>query len=474
MIMAIRFMLNRSCLIALVWVLLTPQGYTAGTDADLWDKAGTIIEGIQQTSFPQKEFNILDYGAVAGSPDLNTEAINSAVKECSDNGGGFVLVPPGNFFTGPIRLLSHVNLHLEEGAVLIFSTDPGDYLPMVKTRWEGVDCYNYCPLIYAEGETNIAITGKGILDGQANDANWWWWKGRTEYGWAAGMHSQEDPPGRPRLMEYLENDVPLEQRLFGEPGFLRPPFVQFLQCNTILVEDVTVKNAPFWLIHPLLSENIIVRGLKALSNGPNNDGCNPESCKNVLIEKCYFDTGDDCIAIKSGRNGDGRRWAVPSENIIIRDCEMKNGHGGVVIGSEISGGCRNVFVENCVMNSPELERAIRIKTNSFRGGVVENLFIRNIKVGEVEEAVIKINCLYEIKEGECGEYPPLIRNINIDDISSEKSRYAIYLQGLKEEKVISEIHIKNCTFNGVMEGIFIEFADKPSFRDVHINHKLVE
>ena len=224
----------------------------------------------------------------------------------------------------------------------------------------------------------------------------------------------------------------------------------------------------------MLSENIIIRGYKAESHGPNNDGCNPESCKNVLIENCYFDTGDDCIAIKSGRNGDGRRWAVPSENILVRDCEMKNGHGGVVIGSEISGGCRNVFVENCLMNSPELERAIRIKTNSLRGGIVENLFIRNIEIGIVDEAVIKINCLYEIKNEECGDHPPLIRNINIENMMSEKSKYAMYFQGIKQENVIYGIRIENCTFNGVERGNFIEYSENPVLKEVYINNKLVE
>ena len=211
-----------------------------------------------------------------------------------------------------------------------------------------------------------------------------------------------------------------------------------------------------------------------MSHGPNNDGCNPESCKNVLIEKCYFDTGDDCIAIKSGRNGDGRRWAIPSENIIVRDCEMKNGHGGVVIGSEISGGCRNVFVENCLMDSPQLERAIRIKTNSYRGGIVENLFVRDIKVGVVEEAVIKINCLYEIKEGDNGDHPPIIRNIHLDNIISQKSEFAFFLQGISQETTISNIVIENSSFDGVKKGNFIQYSDKPVLKDVYINQKLVE
>jgi polygalacturonase len=440
---------------------------------DPWEEADEIVGGIALTSFPDRTFNIRDQGAVAGDGLSDWQAIEASITACATAGGGRVLVPPGVYDTGPITLLSDVNLHLEEGAILRFSTRPEDYLPAVRTRWEGVDCYNYAPLVYARGCTNVAITGRGSLDGQANNANWWWWKGRAEYGWSPGMSSQADPRGRPRLLEYMEKEVPVEDRHMGEGGFLRPPFIQFLQCNTVLVEDITVKDSPFWLVHPLLSESVIVRGLKAMSHGPNNDGCNPESCKNVLIEQCYFDTGDDCIAVKSGRNGDGRRWAVPSENIVIRDCEMKNGHGGVVLGSEISGGCRNIFVENCLMNSPDLERAIRIKTNSFRGGIVENLFVRNVEVGVVDEAVIKINCLYEIDDGDHGDYPPLIRNISIENMVSEKSEYALYIQGIKQDTVISKIVIDHCSFNGVERGNYIEYAEKPELRKVYINKHLV-
>jgi len=441
---------------------------------DPWETAAEIAEGITLTSFPDRVFSIMEYGASADDDAMDWEAIKVAISKCAAAGGGRVLIPSGIYYTGPITLLSNVNLHLVEGAVLKFSINPEDYLPVVRTRWEGVDCYNYCPFIYANDQMNIAITGKGVLDGQANDSQWWWWKGRTEYGWKSGMPSQGDPQGRPKLFTFMENDTPLVERTIGKEGYLRPPFIQFVQCNTVLVEDITIKNSPFWLIHPLLSENIIIRGFKAMSHGPNNDGCNPESCKNVLIEKCYFNTGDDCIAIKSGRNEDGRRWDIPSENIIVRNCEMNDGHGGVVIGSEISGGCRNVFVENCLMDSPQLERAIRIKTNSLRGGIVENLFIRDIEVGVVEEAVIKINCLYEIKDGEHGDHPPIIRNIHLDNIISQKSEFAFFLQGISQETAISNIVIENSSFDGVKQGNFIQYSDKPVLKDVYINQKLVE
>ncbi|MCC8174370.1 MAG: glycoside hydrolase family 28 protein, partial [Odoribacter sp.] len=215
--------------------------------------------------------------------------------------------------------------------------------------------------------------------------------------------------------------------MMEEDDCLRPPFIQPYKCKNVLIEDVKVIRAPFWLLHPLLSENVIVRGVTMESHGPNNDGCDPESCKNVLIENCYFDTGDDCIAIKSGRDEDGRAWNIASENIIIRNNIMKDGHGGVVIGSEISGNCRNVWVENCEMDSPNLDRVIRIKSNAVRGGIIENLYVRNIKVGECKEAVFRVEMKYEkVLEG---PNLPVVKNIHLENITSEKGRYGIFIDG---------------------------------------------
>jgi len=212
-------------------------------------------------------------------------------------------------------------------------------------------------------------------------------------------------------MKMNNEGVPVEKRIFGKGYYLRPNFVQFIKCKNILLEDITITNSPMWIIHPVLSENITIKNVKTISDGPNTDGCDPESCKNVLIDNCYFDNGDDCIAIKSGRNLDGRRINVPSENIIVRNSIMKDGHGGVSIGSEISGSCRNVFIEKCKMDSPNLDRALRIKSNSYRGGIVENIFMRNVEVGEVSNAVVNLNMRYDPNEGNDGKYPPVFRNI---------------------------------------------------------------
>ncbi|UCE04318.1 MAG: glycoside hydrolase family 28 protein, partial [bacterium] len=212
-----------------------------------------------------------------------------------------------------------------------------------------------------------------------------------------------------------------------------------------------------------------VQNVTVISHGPNNDGCNPESSKNVLIKDCYFDTGDDCIAIKSGRNADGRRVNVPSENIIIQGCTMKDGHGGVVIGSEISGNCRNVFTEDCVMDSPNLERALRIKSNSKRGGIVENVFMRNVTVGEVKDAVIRVNFHYS--EGDVGQHTPLVRNIHVNKITSKKSKYAFYFDGY-ERSPIANITIENCQFNGVKKDDLINHVSELTLKQVYRNGKL--
>lgn len=455
----------------LLMVALSVPAFMNLTRADQgFSEMEAILAEIFAPEIKGKTYPITEYGAVEGG-ELCTEAIQKAIEVCAANGGGTVLVPEGSFLTGPVHLKSNINLHLEENAVLRFTTDPQAYLPVVKTRWEGIDCYNYSPLIYANNCENISITGQGTLDGQANETNWWPWKGKREYGWKEGMPSQLDPGARPKLGYYEENRVPIEERIMGDGYYLRPEFIVAYECRNVLIEDITIRNAPFWLIHPVYSENIIVRGVKAISHGPNNDGCNPESSRNVLIEDCFFNTGDDCIAIKSGRNNDGRDIGRPSENIIIRNCMMENGHGGVVIGSEISGGCRNIFVENCTMSSPELDRAIRIKTNSLRGGEIENLYFRNITVGEVKESVIKINCLYEMNGLEQGEHIPWIRDIYISGLESSSSEYALDLTGVPGYQNISNIRLEDCHFNNVKKANVINGVKNLTLKNTWINNR---
>ena len=285
-------------------------------------------------------------------------------------------MPKGIYLTGAIHLLSNINLYISKDAVVKFSTETKKYLPVVYSRWEGVECMNFSPLIYAYEQENIAVTGEGVLDGQGAGNTWWSWKGTKDSGWKQGEPNQID--ARRKLFEMGERGVPVAERVFGDGFSLRPNFFESYKCKNILIEGVTFKNSPMWFINPVLCNNISLVGVRTEGLGPNNDGCDPESCSDVLIKNCFFNNGDDCIAIKSGRNNDGRRVNVPCENIIIQGCKMKNGHGGVSIGSEISGGVRNVFIENDTMDSPLLDRVLRIKTNSIRGGIIENVFMRNI------------------------------------------------------------------------------------------------
>lgn len=418
----------------------------------LFANADSVILKIVVPTFCGDTFNISNFGAREDADaQTNKAAINAAIDSANVNGGGVVFVPEGKWLTGPITLKSNVNLHVSSGSTLIFSTVYEDYLPAVLTRWEGVDCYNLHPLIYAYDQSNIAITGTGVIDGQGSEEFWWFMKGREIYGWREGLISQE-LGGRNRLLEYDQQQVDVENRVMNINDGLRPQLINVYKCKNVLIEGVTLRNSPFWVIHPLMVDGMTVRNVAIDSHGPNSDGCDPESSKNVVIENCFFDTGDDCIAIKSGRNYDGRRWNMPSENVIVRNCRMKNGHGGVVIGSEISGGFSNLWVENCKMDSPELERVIRIKTSNCRGGLIENIFVRNVEVGECQEAILKINLKYEPNEKCQRDFAPQVQNVNLFNVSSKKSQYGIYIVGLDEsDHYVNGVTVSNCTFDGVAE-----------------------
>lgn len=432
-----------------------------------------ILKQIIPPTFPDRDFVITDYGAVAGGKTLCTEAFKKAIEACGKSGGGRVVVPKGIFMTGAIHLENNVNLYVSKNAIVRFSTDPSDYLPVVYTRWEGVELMNYSPLIYAYGKKNIAVTGKGILDGRADNGHWWPWKGMAEFGWKNGTPSQSDDTCRPLLMKMGDENVPVKDRIFGDGHYLRPTFVEFYNCENVLVQGITLENAPFWFLHPTLCKNVTVDDVKTDSNGPNTDGCDPESCSDVLIENCVFNDGDDCIAIKSGRNEDGRRVNVPAENIIIRDCAMKDGHGAVSIGSEISGGCSDVFVEGCTFDSPNLDQGIRLKSNAKRGGIIKDVYVRNLKIGEVKGAIIRVTMNYDPPEAKGYNYFPAMRNILVENVTSRKSEYGLYLDGLTESR-ITGIVVKDCRFNGVLKGNSIIEADSVKLQNVYINGSLIK
>jgi polygalacturonase len=410
--------------------------FAAGSQAEAWSEVPKILQRIKAPSFPKRDFDITKYGAAGDGVKDSTGAIARAIAECNRAGGGRVVVPRGDYSTAAIHLQSNVDLHVSAGATLRFVRDSARYLPLVPTRWEGTECMNYSAFIYADGQENIAVTGEGTLDGNADSDHWCIWARR------GGANVQSVGEARRRLLEMGERDVPLSQRIFGEGSFLRPNFIQPHRSRNILIEGVTIHNSPMWEINPVLCTNVTVRNIKVMSHGPNNDGCNPDSCRDVLIENCSFDTGDDCIAIKSGRNRDGRRLAIPSENVIIRNCEMKDGHGGVTIGSEMSGGVRNVFAENCRLSSPNLNQALRFKTNAMRGGTIENVYFRKMEIGEIA------------------------------DVNGKKVKYALDRRRFAIS-LIRDVHLELCTFDNVAADNVVEHVEGLVQNEVKISRRPV-
>jgi len=422
--------------IIICWLALAARAETSE-----WAQVPEILARIAPPKFPARDFIITQFGAVADGKTDSSKAVRRAVDACAQAGGGRVVVPAGEFLTGAIRLQSHVELHLETNAVLKFSTDPQAYLPAVFTRFEGTECFNLSPLIYAFGEHDVAVTGDGTLDGQADESNWLKWRKSS---------------ARKKLPQMAEDNVPVEQRQFGVSNHLRPDFIEFNRCQNVLIEGVKIRRSPMWEIHPLLCTNVTVRGVDIFSHGANNDGCDPESCRDVLVENCVFDTGDDCIAIKSGRNADGRRVNVPAENIVIRGCTMRDGHGGVTIGSEISGGCSNVFVENCTMSGSNLNCVLRLKSNAMRGGVLQNIFMRNVNVGLVKNSVLQIDFLYE--EGALGNFKPVARNVVMENITVAQTPRVLDVRGFPGAE-ISGVRIYNSTFKKIKKPDTVIDAD---------------
>ncbi len=433
-----------------------------------WAQVPDILRRIKPPKFPKRDFAITKFGAKGDGVTDCTQAFRDAIAACHKAGGGRVVAPAGAWLTGAIHLQSNVNLHVTANATIKFSKDAEKYLPIVFSRWEGMELMNYSPFIYAFEQENIAVTGAGVLDGQSHES-FWRWHGNKKYGWQEGMPNQK--ADRAKLYEMMDKGVPVEQRIFGAGHHLRPQFIQPYRCQNVLIEGVTIKDSPMWEVHPVLCKNVTVRGVKISSHGPNNDGCDPESCQDVLIENCFFDTGDDCIAIKSGRNGDGRRLNAPTENIIIRGCVMKDGHGGITVGSEISGGVRNLFAENCRLDSPNLDHALRVKNNASRGGLLENFYFRNITVGQVAHAVITIDFNYE--EGAKGGFTPVMRNYVVEKLRSGKSKHGFDIQGLANAPVY-DVRLSDCVLENVESGNVIANVKGATLKNVRLNGKFLE
>ncbi|SHN16245.1 glycoside hydrolase family 28 protein [Flavobacterium pectinovorum] len=416
-------------------------------------KVDSIVNRIQLPVFPAYQINIAKLGAKGDSVTNNKAAFDKAMALCKKNNGGTIIVPKGIYkINGPIHFVSNVNLKIEKGAKIKFSDNPQDYLPLVLTSWEGTILYNYSPLIYAYECNNIAITGEGTIDGEGGKT----WK----------TFKAKEAKGKDLSREMNHNNAALQDRNFGEGYFLRPQMIQFFKCKNILVENIRIENSPFWCLHLLKSESITVRGISYKSLNYNNDGIDPEYAKDVLIENVTFDNGDDNVAIKAGRDHEGRaNSATPSQNIVIRNCNFKGLHG-VVLGSEMSAGIQNVYVENC-KTVGYLKRGIYIKTNADRGGFIKNIFVRNIQLDEVED------CLYMTANyhGEGSGYQSDISNIHFSNITCNKaSESGIVIQGFPEKK-IRNISLKNIEIKSAKNAISNENAENVLMTDVFIGKR---
>ncbi|CAM3742812.1 glycoside hydrolase family 28 protein [Flavobacterium chungbukense] len=419
------------------------KNYSCVTLKEVNVKAPFEMPAIKIPDFSNcKEFLITDFGAVAGDLNKTSEAISKAITKASKSGGGTVVIPEGEWLTKKIHFKSNVNLHLKKGAVLLFSENPKDYLPAVRSTWEGYECYNYSPLIYAYQCKNIAITGEGEL--KAKMDVWKQWFARPK----AHMESLK------RLYYLASYNKPMKERqMVNDTANFRPQFIQFNRCENILMEGVTITNSPFWTIHPFLSKDVVLRNLNVYAHGHNNDGVDPEMSQNVLIENCVFDQGDDAIAIKSGSNQDAWRLNTPSKNIVMRNCTVKNGHQLVAIGSELSGGIENVFIDNCtVVDGAKLNHLLFIKTNERRGGYVKNIHMTNITSGKIDEGILGIetDVLYQWRN----LVPTIerrltpIQNVYLENVKATNVKFVSRILGQKELPV-ENIFFKNVTAQNI-------------------------
>lgn len=420
--------------------------YGKGKDISIKEikiKAPFAMPGIKVPDFREcKRLLITNFGAVQGNKTKTSEAIYRAIHEANAMGGATVVVPEGEWICGQIHLESNVNLHLNKGAILLFSDDPADYLPAVPSSWEGMECYNYSPLIYAYQCRNVALSGEGQI--RAKMDVWQKWFARPK----AHMESIK------KLYNLSWNRVPIKERsMVNDSAHLRPQFIQFNRCENVLLEGITITNSPFWTIHLYLSKNVIVRRVKVYAHGHNNDGIDPEMSQNVLIENCVFDQGDDAIAIKSGRNPEGWRLKTPSKNIVIRHCRVKNGHQLVAIGSELSGGVENVFVDHCTVDDgAKLNHLLFVKTNERMGGYVKNIHASNLHAGKIDSGVLGIetDVLYQWKDLVPTYEKRLtpIKDIFMNNIKALDVKFVSRILGQKELPV-QNISLKNITTNMV-------------------------
>lgn len=414
--------------------------------------------------------DMLKSGAKADGKTLNTTLINHTVDRLSQAGGGTLFFPAGTYLTGAIRLKSNITLELEAGATLLFSDNFDDYLPFMEVRHEGVMMKSFSPLISAMDAENITIKGEGTLDGQGKA----WW---TEF---FRIYVDLEKNGMRELNKYQplwerENDV---EALYAETNedwhgtlkrrFFRPPFIQPVRCRRVRIEGVKIINSPFWTVNPEFCDNVVVTGV-TIHNvpSPNTDGINPESCRNVHISDCHISVGDDCITLKSGRDAQARRLGVPCENITITNCTMLSGHGGVVIGSEMSGSVRKVTISNCVFDGTD--RGIRIKSTRGRGGVVEDIRVSNIIMSNIKREAVVLNLKYsEMPVEPMSERTPLFRDISISGLTAVGVKTPVKIVGL-EEAPVTDIILRDINVKNAREKCIFENCERIRLTDVIVN-----
>ncbi|WP_223165670.1 glycoside hydrolase family 28 protein [Lentzea indica] len=442
--------------------LLLPAGVAAADPAlsgfgkDPWREVPRILARVCPPRFRRKAYDVTAYGAKGDGLTKNTEAFHRAITACHRAGGGRVVVPAGTFLTGGIRLLSNVELHVSEGATIKFSTDPNDYLPLVLTRWEGTLCYNYQPFIYAFEQKNIAITGKGTIDGDATNGPWPEWR--------AGSTAL--------LRQWGEEGKPVEERIMGPGKNMRPNMIQFFRCRNLLVEDVLIKNPAMWSLHFVFSRNITVRRIEIYSTNSQGDGVDLDSSSYAHVHDSKFNTNDDCVVVKCGRDADGRRVGIPSTHIVVERCKFSGRWGGITIGSEMSGGVQKVFCRDCEINAPDypgrypIKHALYIKTNQDRGGVIDGVHLRNVFGQNVEREILFVSMFYQ--NGGTKGFFPQINNLTIDRMRINGGKIAATFRGFPQSH-IRNVLISNSAFTGITEPNLIENTDNLVFRNTTIN-----
>jgi polygalacturonase len=427
---------------------------------DQWRQLPQILARIVPPTFPPRVFDITAYGANGDGRTKNTALINTAafreaIEACNRAGGGRVHVPAGTYLTGGIRMLSGVELHIAEGATIKFSNDPKDFLPLVLVRWEGTVCYNYQAFIYAYHQRDMAITGTGTIDGDAPNGPW--------PGWGAGS--------TPELRKMGEDNVPVEQRIMGEGKRMRPNMIQFVSCQNLLFEGVLLANPAMWTLHPVFCTNVTVRNITVYSTNSQGDGVDLDSTTYAHVINSRFDTNDDCVVLKSGRDADGRRIGIPTSNVVVERCKFSGRWGGITIGSEMSGGVHTVFTRDCEINAPDfpgrypIKHALYLKTNKDRGGYVRDIHLRNIKGRNVEREIMFISTYYN--GGGTGSNYPAVSDLTLDGITIAGGRKAVHVEGFPESH-IRDVTVSNGDFTAIAEPNTIVNADNVVLRNVRI------